>query len=300
MNCPIRQLRCHLPSVSMQKQEYMKKNRIKIGLIGILLGSQLYGAEMPRSLREAERLYQQGNYAEAYDKALELQSFYPDNFQGLLVLGMSSFYLNDYESSWNWFIKAQKKSPKHPIVTRYIELLRELEYRSGPFTSGPYAPDPIEPMNTAKFYKKGYLSANVPILSNPEDPGSPVKPMEPILITDPIATSAMRLESDLALPTPYPHIGSILSADYFKQMAAEAMKKQEYEKAYLFYSQLSADEPKNREFIICQAEAAYHLKRFQKCYDLLLPLAQKSSLATLSEENQKKVRELIRESAINK
>ena len=79
----------------------MNKYANLIAVTAIMLAStqQINCAEMPRSLREAERLYQKGKYSEASDKALEFQKLYPNNLQALIILGMSDFYLNNYKSS---------------------------------------------------------------------------------------------------------------------------------------------------------------------------------------------------------
>lgn len=274
----------------------------KSTLVAILLLLQtthsIYSAEMPRSLREAERLYQNGKYSEASDKAREFQKLYPNNLQALIILGMSDFYLNNYKDSKSWFQKAKKQSPNHPIISKYLELLRELEYRSGTFSIEPKDQDLSDPKVSAHFYKKGYFGPTQPIKSANNNPGATTSLMEPVLLKEPIASSALRLPSDLALPTPYPSVEFLLSSEnYMEQMAREALESGKYHKAYLFYSQLSASEPKNRTYLISKAEAAYKMKRYSKVIEILLPISSKASLDSLSELQRNKVRKMLEDSA---
>ncbi|MBQ3644922.1 MAG: hypothetical protein II961_10025 [Candidatus Riflebacteria bacterium] len=281
----------------------MNKYANLIAVTAIMLAStqQINCAEMPRSLREAERLYQKGKYSEASDKALEFQKLYPNNLQALIILGMSNFYLNNYKSSKSWFLKANKQSPNHPIITKYLELLRELEYRSGTFSIEPSEKDMNDPQVSADFYKRGYFGHAFPVTSVKDEPGASVPLMEPVLIKEPISSAAIRLPSDLALPTPYPSVESLFSSEsYMEQMAREAMEEGKYQKSYLFYSQLAASEPKNRSYLISKAEAAFKMKRYSTVLDILLPISSKASLDTLSEIQRNKVKKLLEESANKK
>ena len=231
----------------------MNKHAILIAIAAVSLAAmpQANCTEMSRSLREAEKLYQKGKYSEASDKAREFQKLYPDNLQALIILGMSDFYLNNYKSSKAWFKKAQKQSPNHPIITRYLELLRELEYRSGTFSIEPSEKEMNDPQVSADFYKRGYFGHAYPVTSVSDEPGASSQLMEPVLIKEPISSAAIRLPSDLALPTPYPSVESLFSSDsYMEQMAREAMEEGKYQKSYLFYSQLAASQPKNRTYLI--------------------------------------------------
>ncbi len=280
--------------------------KILVFLLLLTAVNSANSTEMPRSLREAERLYQKGKYSEACDKALEFQKLYPDNLQALIILGMSSFYLNDFKNSKNWFKKAQKQSSNHPIVTKYLELLRELEYRSGSFSVEPIEqvtsdPQIRDPQVTAEFYKRGYFGHAFPKTSETNNPGASTNLMEPVLIKEPIASETLRQPSDLALPTPYPPVEYLLSSEnYMEQMAREALESGKYHKAYLFYSQLSASEPKNRLYLISKAEAAFKMKRYSKVLEILVPISSKSSLDTLSEIQRDKVKKMLEESANKK
>ena len=279
-------------------------NKTYLIAVLLLLLSQtesVTSTEMPRSLREAERLYQKGKYSEASDKALEFQKLYPDNLQALIILGMSDFYLNNYNASKNWFLKAKKQSPQHPIVKRYLELLRELEYRSVSFSIEPTEKDMNDPQISADFYKRGYFGHAYPVTSIANEPGASAPLMEPVLIKEPVSSEAMRLPSDLALPTPYPSVESLFSSEsYMEQMAREAMEAGKYQKAYLFYSQLAASESKNRNYLILKAEAAFKMRRYSKVLEILLPISSKASLETLPVIQREKVKKLLEESANKK
>lgn len=257
--------------------------------------------EIPKTLREAEKLYQNGKYAEASDKALEFQKFTPNNLQALMILGMSNFYLNNYKSSKEWFQKAKKQSPNHPIIKKYLELLKELEYRSGSFSIEPQENDPKDSYVSAKFFKRSYFGHAFPNTSTSEDPGASTKLLEPVLIKEPISSASIRLPSDLALKTPYPSVESIFSFEtYVEQMAREAFEAGKYQKSYLLYSQLAASEPKNRSYIIAKAESAFKMKHYSKVMETLVPISTKKSLDSLSELQRKKVIYMIEQSANKK
>lgn len=263
----------------------------------VALPSFVSAIEMPRSLRDAERLYANGRYAEASDKAKEFQKLYPNNVQALIILGMSDFYLNNYKDSVRWFKRADQLSPKHPIVTQYMNLLKELEYRSGPFSIEPSEADFTDPETTAEFYKRGYFNTAYPSESQKDEPGASTKLLDPVLITEHISTPTLRLESELALPNPGEATASLFSETYMEKMAREALVDKKYEKAYLFYSQLSASDPNNKTYRIEQAEAAFYLKRYAKVMEILLPISSKASLDSLTDFQKDKAKKLLDMSA---
>ncbi|HPW60431.1 MAG TPA: tetratricopeptide repeat protein, partial [Candidatus Rifleibacterium sp.] len=146
----------------------MKKKPLKQAffLALIAFSSQLGGTELSPSLREAERLYQSGRFEEASARALEIHRFFPEDFQTLLVLGMSDFHAGNYLKSSDWFRAAARKAPKHPIVLRYTELLREIEYRMGPFSRNPDRQNMADGKTAAEFYKRGYFGPSLPVPSD--------------------------------------------------------------------------------------------------------------------------------------
>lgn len=279
----------------------MKKNACLILVFVILLVNiqSAYAREISsKSLREAERLYQKGNYEEASEKALEYQKYYPDSFQALVILGMSDYYLNNYKASKDWFNRAKKQDPKHPVVTKYLTLLKELEYRSGPFSGEPKDQNHDDPQVEAEFFKRGYFGHAYPVTSLKDEPGASSQILEPVLINEPVSSSAMRLTSKVANSTPYPSVKSLFSSEnYMEKMAREAMEAGEYEKSYLFYSQLLAYEPNNINYLISKAEAAFYMKHYAKVLKQLLPISSKETLEKLPELQRDKVKIMLDESA---
>ena len=299
----------------------MNKNAVCLAIFSLFIAvSQLLAVEMPRSLRKAEKLYQNGKYKEASKEALKFQQSSPDNLQCLIILGMSDFYLNDYKSSKKWFKRAKELSKKHPIATRYLDLLRELEYKSGTFGIEPSDTDLTDPEVSGKYFKRAFFGTAFPVESKPNEMEKKAHLLEPVMLepvviknnkiifesasetaeikvseSKPIysyeATESAKIEDQNSI------IENSAATDYMTIMAKEAMKEQKYEKAYLFYSQLLASQPKNRLYAISKAEAAYHLKKYSTVLSILTPISSKSSLATLSEEDRAKMKSLIEKSA---
>ena len=145
-----------------------------------------HAKELVPSLREAERLYNKGFYEKAAKKASEYVSYFPNDVQARIIAGMSYYHMGSYIESIDNFVIAEKKQPKHPIVVRYIKMLREIEYRSEPFTLDSEIRAKVDPLKTAEFYKRGYCGHNPTALS-PKIEKNPFSAdtLEPHLMTTP-------------------------------------------------------------------------------------------------------------------
>lgn len=274
---------------------FIKARIILLSLLAV--ATSINAREMPRSLREAERLYANQRYSEASDKAKEFQKLFPSNVQALIILGMSDYNLNNYKDSVKWFKKAIHLSPNHPIASKYLTLLQELEYRSGPFSIEPSEADFSDPKVSAEFYKRGYFNTAYPKESEKSSPRTTGKPLEPVLIKQPLPPSTYRANSKVALDSNEKFSESTSTAAFMEKMAREALEDKRYIKAYLFYSQLSAGDPNNRTFRIEQAEAAFHLGRYAKVVELLLPITSKDNLDSLTNHQREKVINLLNKAA---
>ena len=282
----------------------MKKKPLKKAVLLALIAFSvpLGSAELSPSLREAGRLYQSGRFEEASAMALEIHRFFPEDLQTLLVLGMSDFHAGSYLKSSDWFRAAARKAPKHPIVLRYTGLLREIEYRTGPFSRDPDRRDMADSQTTAKFYKRGYFGPSLPVPSDMDNQWARTTALDPVLIRQPLPGTATifagidRPPSELALPTPYPSLESILSSEAVAEMAERALENREYQKSYLFFSQLVASAPQNRRYLIGKAEAAFHMKRYRQVLEILGPLAAAGALNGFSGLQAEKVQQLMDDS----
>lgn len=282
----------------------MKKKPLnKAVLLALMTFSvQLGGAELSPALREAERLYQSGRFEEASARALEIHRFFPEDLQTLLVLGMSDFHAGNYLKSSDWFRVAARKAPKHPIVLRYTELLREIEYRTGPFSRNPDRQNFADNKTTAEFYKRGYFGPSLPVPSDMDNQWARTTSLDPVLIRQPLPGTATifaeidRPPSELALPTPHPSLESILSSEAVAEMAEKALEKKEYQKSYLFFSQLVASAPQNRRYLIGKAEAAFHMKRYRQVLEILGPMVAAGTSTGFSELQAQKVKQLMEDS----
>lgn len=272
-------------------------------LLALSISSSAAAAELSPAIREAERLYQSGRFTEAVTAAHEVYRYFPDDFQALIILGMSNFHAGNYLKASDWLKLAAAKSPRHPLVVRYSELLREIEYRSGPFSKNPDRRDPADKKTTAEFYKRQFFGPSFAVPSGQNNPWAQAAPLEPVLIKKPLpvettflAAAHDRPPSRLALPTPYPTMESIISTEAMAEMAERALAQRNYRKSYLFFSQLNATEPNNRRFAIGKAESAFHMKRYQQVLEILGPLAAAGQAANFSDQQWQKVGQLMEKS----
>jgi len=236
----------------------------------------LDGSELQPQLREAERLYQAGRYTDAVQAADDYLRFFPDDFQGRLIAGMSAYNQGDYLSAKQHFVKAHAINAKHPLVIEYSALLREIEYRSGSLSSVPLQPPASNEYETASFFKRGYFGPGFTHTSGQ--------------VLDPSLAKA-----ELALPMPRPSSDSIFETQPVAAIAQQAFTEGNFHKSYLFYSQLLASEPKNRDYLIGKAESAFHMKRFRQVVDTLGPLLAAPEVQGFNSKQISKARQLLDE-----
>ncbi|MBU1108783.1 MAG: hypothetical protein KKB51_19055 [Candidatus Riflebacteria bacterium] len=249
-------------------------------MLSLILGGsadRLAGSEFQPQLREAERLYQAGRYQDAAREADNLLRFFPDDLQTLLLAGMSEYNSGNYLRAQQIFKKAHAKAPRHPIVTEYSALLREIEYRSGPFSPNPQSQLSSDEYATARYFKRGYFG---PGFTHTSD-----------------SLSAQELaEVEVALPMPHPPVESIFKAKPVIDIAQKAFSEGNYHKSYLFYSQLLASDPTNRHYLMGRAESAFHMKRFRNVIEMLGPIMAAPKKHGFNEQESEKAQQLLSES----
>lgn len=256
-------------------------NRRIFLILGVLFGTAVCllpaaGLELQPSLREAERLYQAGRYQEAAIKAGEINRFFPDDFQTLLILGMSEFNAENYLQASRWLKQAHKKAPRHPIVIRYTSLLKEIEHRRGqPFNTDPEIVARSDNTATAVYFKRQFFGPSFTQTS-----GAKIEP--------PVATAPT------ALKMVYPPDERGSSEYTVWLMADEALKAKNFEKAFLFFSQLLAENPDNRKFLIGKAESAFHMKRYREVIAGLGPALTLPEPAGFTQEERFKAERLLK------
>ncbi|KAF1081539.1 MAG: hypothetical protein GQF41_2345 [Candidatus Rifleibacterium amylolyticum] len=234
----------------------------------------LNGQELQPQLREAERLYQAGRYQDAARAADNYLRFFPDDFQALLIAGISAFNHGDYLSAKRHLTKAHARQARHPLVVEYTNLLREIEYRSGSLEPVPLQPPDSNKYETAGFYKRGYFGPGFTHTSG--------RVIDPALAT-----------AEVALPMPHPSTDSIFTTQPVQEIADKAFSEGNFHKAYLFYSQLLASEPTNRRFLLGRARSAFHMKRYRQVVDMLGPLLAAPEIQGFSDTEIENARELL-------
>ncbi len=76
-------------------------------------------------------------------------------------------------------------------------------------------------------------------------------------------------------------------------MAQAAFKKKLFLKSYLFYSQLLAANPQNREYLLGKARSAFHMKRFADVIKTLGPIMLAGKKSTFSQNEYNEARKMI-------
>ncbi len=246
----------------------------------VLTAVCLHGRELQPQLREAERLYQAGRYEDAAREADNFLRFFPDDFQALLLAGMSEYNQGDYFKAKKHFTRAHRMEPRNPLVLEYTALLREIEYRSGPLAVVPLQPPESNQYETAGYFKRGYFGPGFTHTSG--------QVIDPALAT-----------AEVALPMPHPTIESIFTIQPVAEIAEKALAEGNFHKSYLFYSQLLASEPTNRRFLLGRAESAFHMKRYRQVVDMLGPLLAAPEVKGFSESEMKKARQLLSDARQN-
>ena len=255
----------------------MRRSHFYLLPLALLLATtsvSLSGQELQPQLREAERLYQAGRYEDAARAADNYLRFFPDEFQALLIAGISAFNHGDYLSAKRHLTRAHARNSRHPLVVEYTNLLREIEYRSGSLEPVPLQPPDSNAYETAGFFKRGYFGPGFTHTSG--------QVIDPALAT-----------AEVALPMPHPTTESIFKTQPVVDIAEKAFEEGNYHKAYLFYSQLLASEPASRRFLIGRAESAFHMKRYRQVVDMLGPLLAAPETQGFSTDEIKKARQLL-------
>ena len=236
--------------------------------------------ELNKTLREADRLYQTGNYLEAISKAEKAAEINPSNFQANLILGMSHFNNKNYVQARTYFRKAAQTNSSHPIVRRYIAVIREIEHRYGPFSQSIIAQkESTDEVVRNNAFKKAWFGHSFPSESAPKEE---------------YFDQTKNIPAPVALEVEAP-IERILVKNTVADMAQKAFKDKKYIKSYLFYSQLNASEPANREFILGKAKSAFQLNRFEEVIKILGPVILASGKIFKNKNFYKQAQTLLKE-----
>lgn len=235
--------------------------------------ASLNAAELSFQHREAERLYNNGDYAAANKKAELLLQYFPNDLQALIIAGRSQFYRENYLEAGKLFVRAMKQSPRHPIILRYSELLQEINYRTN--IGAKITFDDLEPSQytRAEYFKRGYFGTGFTHLSRPA--------------IDPPTTAPT------VLLTPYPSQESILTNNFVEYLAKKAYKEGNYHKAYLFYGQLLASNPNNRGYLLGKAESSFYMKRYKQVIKIIGPISTATGLSGFLPDEKIRAEKLI-------
>lgn len=261
----------------------LKKLLITGAFITLIAGYSAECSEMVASLREADRLYQIGRYEQAIEVAGKFIEFSPENLEAMLILGMSHFNSGDYPEARQWFRKALKKQRKNILASQYLELIREIEHRYGPFSENiDLARTSKDPQVSGQAFKKGWFGHGFPKESEPTrqyfDPGK-------------------NIPAPIALEVKAP-LEKVLIEQSVAEMAKEAFSNKLFVKSYLFYSQLLDASPENRTYLLGKAESAFMLERFDEVIKTLGPIMLFGKEKSFSPQELKLANKLIDQSRL--
>ncbi|MDD3000307.1 MAG: tetratricopeptide repeat protein [Candidatus Riflebacteria bacterium] len=268
----------------------MKKSQFFIMIFALTALCAVEGRELVPPLREAQRLYEQRHYEEAASRAYEYYKYYPDDVQAMIICGMSEFHAGNYFESIDMFVLANRKQPKHPIIERYLGLLRELEYRSEPFTSDIEIKSKADPKKTAEFYKRQFFGPSFNIVSGKGGNTNFISSLEPHLMKTPSEARNVRLVTALPVSAP---AKSLLGRNTMESMAEKALSEGQYLKSYLFYSQLLASSPQSKFFLLGKAESAFHMKRYEQVLEMLGNISITDEIKVYDESQRQKIDNML-------
>ncbi|NLI76421.1 MAG: tetratricopeptide repeat protein [Candidatus Riflebacteria bacterium] len=245
-----------------------------------------FGKELSPPLREASELLRLGRLAEARTLAGSVQRAFPDNVEALLLLGRIEVAAGRLAEAKTWIRLAGSRSPRHPLVTRYMRLFEEWEHRHGPLSTE-YLPLPTaDPDLTAKRFKRGWFGPNflytAPRVGVASVPASAAD-LTPAGVAATWTTPRIRTPDDgapggLPMPGQGPdgrNPGGRTPDVFVKNTqvleAEEALAQRQFLKAYLLFSRLLAGEPDRPLYLVGQARADLGMGRFRDARRLLDP-----------------------------
>ncbi len=238
-------------------------------------------SEMVATLREADRLYQNGRYEQAIEMAGKFVEFSPDSLEAMLILGMSHFNSGNYPEAKQWFRQALKKKRRNVIASQYLDLIREIEHRYGPFSSNiNLARTSEDPQIAGQAFKKGWFGHGFPKESEP---------------TRQYFDRNKNIPAPIALEVKAP-VEKMLIEQSVAQMAQDAFSKKLFVKSYLFYSQLLDASPENRNYLLGKAESAFMLERYDEVIKTLGPIMLFGKEKSFSPQELKQANDLINKS----
>lgn len=250
----------------------MKRALLLSLIMAFFVVATVRSSELEARLREANRLYYAGRYAEAKSYALEFHEFYPDDLNAISLLGMTTFASRNYDEAKKWFRILLQRKPTHAIALRYAALIQEIEHRKGSVSFDPGERAENDSYETAREFKRGWFGPNFPVFSD-----------EPAQV--PLAHTA--------LPMPHPTEPEMLTNNTVASIARRAMNEENFIKAYLFYSQLLEADRDNRSFLLGKTEAAFHMKRYLEVVQIMGPYLASESPTGFTPEELIKADELL-------
>lgn len=254
----------------------------------IVAGSE--AAKPGPSLREASRYYQTKNYTQAIQIAGKSLEYSKNDVDAMLIMAMSYFNSHNYTEAKAWFRRIIQLKPAHPVAKEYIQLIRELEHRFGPFKSDMTVEmQSKDPVISGEGFKRAWFGHTFPEESQPLHSRTDTK--EPSSKQS-VSINASETVAEIALDVE-PPLEKVLAEKTVASMAQEALKSKMFLKSYLFFSQLAAHNPDNRSYIIGKAESAFHMKRYDEVIKALGPIMLASDKKGFKKDEYKAAQKLL-------
>lgn len=242
-----------------------------------------YAYSLDRTMRESVRLYQIGRYEQAIETAQRVYRYFPGDVQALVIMGAASFHQKDYLEARRWLRKAIRLEPDNMLAQKYIQLLKDVEYKFEPLGVEPANIIRQDRIQTAREFERAWFGPSFPVRSK-----TPKQEPMPQISRPGVAG------------IPHPAEVNLERNHAVARLAKNALENENYYKAYLFFSQLLKANLDNRTYLVGKAEAAFHLGRYREVMEILGPyLASDNPLGFMPSELIK-ARHLLQQSRANR
>lgn len=264
------------------KTSFLAKISVLLLFFLIVARNQVSSKELPLALRKASILYQNQEYAEAANAAIDYLRYHNEDLDALTIAGIASFHTSKYDDSYKYLSEAVRKDPNNPVLREYMKLLSEHFY--------------LAQSGQAKFSLKDFISEEnetyryltYDSLSDEEKNFLLRKELFAPILPDLPPQQTTRDISEAILPhfsekdkiqktsqgTPEltqseKHLsdeGAVFS------LALRAYETGKYEQANLLFSQLNKASPKNDAYFLYLARSEFHMKHYKRLVLLLMPI----------------------------
>ncbi|NLM16205.1 MAG: tetratricopeptide repeat protein [Candidatus Riflebacteria bacterium] len=274
------------------KTSFLAKISVLLLFFLIVACNQVSSKELPLGLRKASILYQNQEYAEAANAAIDYLRYHNEDLDALTIAGIASFHTSKYEDSYKYLSEAVRKDPNNPVLREYIKLLSEHFYlaQSGQakFSLKDFISEEDETYRYLAYdslsdEEKNFLLRKelfAPILPDLPPQQTTQDISEAILphFSEKLLKESDNTEKDKIQKTSQGTPDLTQSEKHLSDegavfsLALRAYETGKYEQANLLFSQLNKASPKNDAYFLYLARSEFHMKHYKRLVLLLMPI----------------------------